>query len=103
MSITSRAMPSRSAGQPQLRPSRPCSAGDVVAHIGRAVHHDRALVGLIVEAGVQAAQAQRVAVAADVGVVGAKQAEARLVALGRLENAVAMFLPLPLPCATSSS
>ena len=82
VSITSRAMPSRRAGHPQLRPSRPCVRANIVAHVGRTVHHDRALVGAIVEARIETVQAQRVAVAANVGVVGAKQAEARLVALG---------------------
>ena len=54
-------------------------AGDRVADVGRAVDHDRAGQRAVVDAGVEASKAQRVAILADVARSGHKQAETRLV------------------------
>src|SRR6185503_12744126 len=63
---------SPAAAKPPVRP------GDAGIDVGRAVHHDGALAGVGVEAGLQSIEPQRVAVVADVGVGGAEQADARL-------------------------
>jgi hypothetical protein len=52
----------------------------VQAHIRGTVHDDGAVPGAIVHAGLETVEAQRVAVAADVGISRAKEPEARLVA-----------------------
>src|SRR2546426_543247 len=57
---------------------------DAGLDVRRAVHHDRAIARVAVEAGLEPVEPQRVAVVPDVGVRRAEQAEARLAALHRI-------------------
>src|SRR3954466_14833405 len=51
-------------------------------HVRRAVNHDRAIARVIVDAGLETVEPERVAVVADVGFSRAEEPEARHVALG---------------------
>jgi len=67
------------------------------------VHDDGAVEGAIVEAGVEAAKTQRIAVTANVGVVGAKQPEARLVALVGVGKCRGQILAAAAACGRNSA
>src|SRR3954451_2348321 len=72
----------RGGGGAAPAPPDPAVLADVVvADVPGAVHHDAALLGQIVDARVQAPEAERVAVASLVGVLGEEQAEAGLPAV----------------------
>ena len=76
VSMTLRATPSRSAGQPQLRPSRPCALTKSGFTYGAPCITMARSRARSLKPVVEPVQAQRIAVLADIRVVGDEQPDA---------------------------
>jgi hypothetical protein len=66
------------------------------------MHHDRPLEGTIIDASLEAIQAERVAVLPDIGVFRSEETQTRAVCLSLVRKQRREFAPLPCLWATSS-
>ena len=96
VSMSSRAISSRTAGQPWLRPRRPSLAAVARLTYGAPCTTMARSSALSFKSRIEPAQAQRVAVAAHVGAVGDEEPQARHVGAVRVREARRVVVAAPL-------